>query len=79
MQLEVLHTWHITFQSDVVSYDASWTRLPDQLRLSGFTVNPMPSTTYTGFTVSHRHPGAVTLFTLQHPRLLRYVTISESP
>lgn len=78
MKLEALHTWHIRFSADVVLYDVSWSKIAEQLRLSGFAVNPLPGTPY-GLSVRHSHPGAITLFTLQHPRLVQYVDIVESP
>lgn len=78
MKLAVRHHWHVTFTSDIVSYDVSWIRLGDHFTASGFTVNPLPGPPY-GLTVGHTHPGAMTLFTLQHPRLVQYVVISELP
>lgn len=78
MKLEVNHTWHVRFDADAVLYDVSWSKIGKQLRLSGFAVNPLPGTPY-GLSVSHSHAGAITLFTLQHPRLVQYVDIVESP
>ena len=78
MKLAVLHHWHVTFHSDVVFYDVSWITLGDHFRSSGFTVNPLPGSPY-GLSVGHSHPGAMTLFTLLHPRLVQYVQISELP
>ena len=78
MQLEVKHTWHVRFESDTILYHISWSKLTDRFRLAGFTVNPLPGTPY-GLSIAHTHPGALTLFTLKHPELIKYVIISESP